>query len=184
MEGDKALEVVLARETERRGLFRAVTRGYAGVLGWLNAIAAVFVFLLMLVISADVLGRYVFNQPLQGAFELSESLLVFVVFMGFAYTQHEKGNIRVQMVSSRLPARWRPLLDFVAHALGLAIFALITYEAGRYAMNAWLEGERSAGIVHVPLYPARFAVAVGCFFLALQFAIDAWSDLRRFIRGD
>lgn len=178
------MEVALPRRGAWRGLIRAVTRGYTGLLGWLHAIAAVFVFLLMLVISADVLGRYVFNQPLQGAYELSESLLVFVVFMGFAYTQHEKGNIRVQMVSSRLPARWRPLLDFLAHALGLAIFALITYETGRHAGAAWLEGERSAGIVHVPLYPARFAVAVGCFFLSLQFAIDAWSDLRRFIRGD
>jgi TRAP-type C4-dicarboxylate transport system permease small subunit len=149
----------------------------------LNAVAAIFIFILMLLISADVVGRYVFSRPLWGTFEVAESLLVFIVFLGFAYTQHEKGNIRVQVVANRLPLRVRPLLDFLAHALGLAIFVLITYEAGRHAINAWRIGEESVGMVRVPLWPSRFAVPVGSFFLFIQFAIDAWSDMKRFFRG-
>lgn len=171
------------RRGARGNLFEFLSRGYTGLLGWLNIIAAIFIFILMLIVCADVVGRYVFSRPLWGTFEIAESLLVFIVFLGFAYTQQQKGNIRVQILVGRLPPRVRPLLDFVAHALGLAIFALITYEAGRHAIEAWRIGEESVGMVRIPLWPSRFAVPVGGFFLALQFAIDAWSDLRRFLRG-
>ncbi len=171
------------RRGARGNLSEFLTRGYTGLLGWLNVVSAIFIFILMLLVSADVVGRYVFSRPLYGTFEIAESLLVFIVFLGFAYTQHEKGNIRVQIVANRMPLRVRPLLDFVAHALGFAIFLLITYEAGRHAIGAWRIGEESAGMVRIPLWPSRFAVPVGGFFLAVQFSIDAWSDLKRFLRG-
>lgn len=171
------------RRGARGNLIEFLTRGYTGLLGGLNVVAAIFIFILMLLVSADVVGRYVFNRPLYGTFEIAESLLVFIVFLGFAYTQHEKGNIRVQVLANRLPLRVRSLLDVVAHALGLAIFALITYEAGRHAIEAWRIGEESVGMVRIPLWPSRFAVPVGSFFLAIQFTIDAWSDLKRFVRG-
>lgn len=165
------------------GLRGTVSRGYVGLLGGLNIISAIFIFILMLLISADVVGRYAFGKPLQGTFEISESLLVFVVFLGLAHTQYHKGNIRVEMVVGWLPRRLRPLLDCLAHTLGLALFALVTWETFRYFLSSWAIREASAGIVHVPLYPARLAVPVGSFFLAFQFALDSVADLRRFVRG-
>jgi len=163
----------------RDSLIGFLTRGYSGILGLLNIVSAVFIFILMLLISADVIGRYVFSRPLWGTFEVSESLLVFIVFLGFGYTQYHKANIRVQILTNRMSPRVRPALDLFAHTLGLAMFALITYEAGRHAINAFQIGEESVGMVRVPLWPSRFAVPIGSFFLATQFTIDAWTDLRK-----
>lgn len=161
----------------------AIARGYIRLLGGLNIISAIFILILMLLISADVVGRYAFGKPLHGTFEIGESLLVFVVFLGFAYTQYHKANIRVQMVANRMPFRVRPLLDCLAHGLGFALFALVTWETFRYFLTSWAIREASAGMVNVPLYPARLAVPMGSFFLAFQFALDSVADLRRFLRG-
>ena len=38
----------------------------------LGACAAILLFCLMALTTADVIGRYVFNSPLRGAFELTE----------------------------------------------------------------------------------------------------------------
>ena len=48
----------------------------------LGAAAAVLLFGLMAVTTVDVIGRYIFNWPLRGGFELTELLLLTLVFAG------------------------------------------------------------------------------------------------------
>ena len=48
----------------------------------LGAAAAVLLFGLMGLTTADVIGRYVINSPLRGAFEITELLLLTLVFAG------------------------------------------------------------------------------------------------------
>ncbi len=163
---------------------RYLAKAHVRLLVWLNAVAAAFVLILMFLIAADVTGRYAFNRPVYGSTEIAQSLLVFIVFLGWAWTQHQKGHIRIQMVTSRLPRRWQLLADGLAHAIGLIIFSFIVFETTRQAIQAWEVGEQTAGMVRVPLWPARFAVSVGSFMLAVQFAADAWTDVKRFVKQD
>ena len=173
------MHTTLQQRGARDSLTGFLTRGYSGLLGWMNMVSAAFIFVLMLIVSGDVIGRYVFSRPLWGTLEAAESILVFVVFLGFGYTQFQKGNIRVQILSSRLPLRGRMVLDLLTNVLGLAMFALITYETCSHAILAYQIGEESVGMVRVPLWPSRFAIPLGCFFLATQFTIDAWDSLRK-----
>lgn len=160
---------------------RSIPGGYARLLFWLQAGAAIAVFMLMLLVGADVVGRYIFGRPVYGAFEVSEAFLSFVVFLGLAYTQHMKGHIKIEMVVQRLPARARAMADFLSHVIGLALFLIIFSETLRFAVHSFRIGEQSTGMATVPIWPARFTVPVGSFLLALQFAIDAIHDMRRFL---
>src|SRR5215475_2687646 len=44
--------------------------------------AAVLLFCLMMLTTADVVGRYIFNWPIRGAFEITELLLLTLIFAG------------------------------------------------------------------------------------------------------
>ena len=48
----------------------------------LGAAAAVLLFCLMAVTTVDVIGRYIFNFPLRGGFEITELLLLTLIFAG------------------------------------------------------------------------------------------------------
>src|SRR5712691_5124568 len=48
----------------------------------LGAAAAGLLFFLMALTTADVIGRYIFNWPLRGAFEITELLLLTLIFAG------------------------------------------------------------------------------------------------------
>ena len=48
----------------------------------LGAAASLLLLVMMLLTFADVLGRYVFNTPLRGAFEITELALLSLIFAG------------------------------------------------------------------------------------------------------
>ena len=84
-------------------------------LGWLvgaaNAVSAAFVLLLMILVVADITGRYLFNSPVPMAYEFGSFMLVFIVFLALASTQRAGAHIRVEFVTLRLPPRARTCLD-------------------------------------------------------------------------
>ena len=61
----------------------------------------VFVLPLMLITTADVVGRGFFNKPIAGTFELSEYMLAVIILLGAAYTQQVKGHVAVDFLTSR-----------------------------------------------------------------------------------
>ena len=56
----------------------------------LKIIMAVFLFVMMVLTAADVIGRYVFNAPISGAFEIVQYLMALVVFL-FLLTHLNRG---------------------------------------------------------------------------------------------
>ena len=58
---------------------------------------------MMLLTTADALGRYLFNRPILAAYELTTNyLMVGVVFLALPYAYREGANIRVTFLVDRL----------------------------------------------------------------------------------
>ena len=69
---------------------------------------------LMLLTSADVIGRAALARPIPGIVELSSYMLDVFILLGLAYTQQVKGHVRVSMLTSRLPQRAQQSLEIVS----------------------------------------------------------------------
>ena len=54
---------------------------------WSAQISSILLFVLVFLITLDVIGRYAFDSPIPGTFEVTEVLMVFIVFLAFAYTE-------------------------------------------------------------------------------------------------
>ena len=87
-----------------------------GSLRWVRGGIAFVGGLMLLVMMAltivDVVGRYIFNSPLGGAGELTELILVSVIFMGLPAVTLEKEHTTVDLFTARMPLwteRWRAL---------------------------------------------------------------------------
>ena len=71
----------------------------------LTYIALASAFLLVALTTGDAALRYCFNQPIRGAYEISEKyLLVISVFFALCYAYREGANIRVTFFV-RIPLR-------------------------------------------------------------------------------
>jgi TRAP-type C4-dicarboxylate transport system permease small subunit len=82
----------------------------------------------------DVVARYVFNRPLRGAFEVTELLLVVLIFGGLPLVSHADEHVTMDFID-KLLGRWRHLWQRVVQAVSAAIMFLLTW-------LVWLKAER------------------------------------------
>ena len=79
----------------------------------INMAGTIGLFFMMLVVTADVFLRDVFNQPIKGSIEIAELFQVLVVFFGLAYCEAQRGHVRVEILISYVGRRTRLALDSV-----------------------------------------------------------------------
>lgn len=151
---------------------------------WLRAcwrgvglLANLALLLIVFGVSFDAILRYLFNRPITGMLEGVELLLVFSVFLSLAGTQAAKGHIAVDIVLDRLHGRPRAVLEAFIAALGILLFAAITWASVGMAVRSVRMGEYSAGLIAFPIYPAKILVALGCLLLTLQLCHECLSAL-------
>jgi TRAP-type C4-dicarboxylate transport system permease small subunit len=138
----------------------------------LNAIGMVILLALMLLGTADVLGRYLFNKPITGAVEMGQVMLAAMVFFAWGYTQVAKGHVNVELFTSRLRPRALATANFFAYFAGLVLFSLIVWHGALVAKVYWEGGRLVAAVVRWPLAPFQLLVSLGALVLCLVFIIQ------------
>jgi TRAP-type C4-dicarboxylate transport system permease small subunit len=147
-------------------------------------IAAVLAFLLSFVVCADVLGRDLFNRPLQGTKEMVEISIVIILWLQAPYAIRSGGMIWVDAVHGRFPPRVQNALDVLGALLGIAFFALICWGSVDPALYSWRSNEfEGEGALRIPVWPARFLVALGSFLAAFNYLLLAIERFRALVSG-
>jgi TRAP-type C4-dicarboxylate transport system permease small subunit len=132
----------------------------------------------MLLTSADVFSRDLFDYPIPGTLELSQYILAVFILLGIAYTQQVKGYVEVTLLTSRLPPRARSILSIIATLLSLFIISILVWQG-------WVVGieERTVSdMLRIPQYPFRILVAVAAFLTCLELLIDLGNNARNTAR--
>lgn len=109
------------------GLPRRVSAA-VGALEWaLLRLVALTLFAMMALTFVDVAGRYLFNAPLNGAFEITEMALGILVFATFPVLARDGRHIRLDFLSDRLPPRGRRLHGSAIRAFSGSVLAVIAW---------------------------------------------------------
>jgi TRAP-type mannitol/chloroaromatic compound transport system permease small subunit len=157
---------------------------FATLTGILNAVGTVWIFLLMVLINADIFGREALNAPIRGVTELVSLSIVGIVFLQLAHTLWAGRLTRSDALVGHL-LRTRPWLGHGLMALynlvGAVLFAIILYASTPYFVTAWEIDEYvgAAGDFTAPVWPIKLIILIGCAATAIQFLLLAWKELRR-----
>jgi TRAP-type transport system small permease protein len=147
-------------------------------------VSAVGIGLLMALTTADVILRGVANSPIPGALEIAEVLLVATVFLGIAHTYVVRQHVEITALHDRMPPRVQTVLNWVQWAITSGALAWLSYATAKAAVNSVRSREFRIGLMEVPIWPARIAVAVGCVFLLIVVVGRIQSDQRYPSDGD
>lgn len=137
----------------------------------LSWISCASVFLMMLLTTVDVVLRYLFHSPLMGAFEVSEFLMVIIVFFSLAYTQARNGHVAVDIFVGRLSPGKQVLVDLFNHGVTIIILLLIAWRSSLTALELY-DTMETTGTVPIPVYPFVFVVALGCLAMGIELLRD------------
>ncbi len=148
-----------------------------------NGLGSAWIFVIMLLIVADVSGRFLFNAPISGATELVTMSVVVILYLQLAYTLRSGSMTRSDAVISRLIAR-RPR---IGNGLAILFCCAGAGLMGAIMLGAWpkwlkaFHGDFYVGVVGVftfPDWPRLLIVFIGCGLTALQFLILAVGNAR------
>ena len=134
-------------------------------------VGALILFAMMLMTTADVGGRYLFGTPIAGVFELTEFMVVCVVFLSLGYTQSGKGHIEVDLFVGRFPPPVQRVVSVVNSLVTLVVTGLIAGMSFARAFEVMRLNE-SSGTLSIPVYPFLFVVSLGAAVMAAEVAGD------------
>ncbi len=101
----------------------------------LGVAASAILFAMMLLTTIDVVARYVFSRPLRGAFEVTELMLVILIFAGLPLVSFSDEHAVMDFVDRLLGPRGQRGLDRCVQALNGAFMFLL-------AWLTWLKADR------------------------------------------
>ncbi|MDP2932135.1 MAG: TRAP transporter small permease [Chloroflexota bacterium] len=162
----------------RLGNLLEATAAQSGYLcGWVILVMTVLVLF-------EVFMRYALGKPPILADEFSGYLLVFISFIGAAYTWREKGHVRVTALVERLPLRVaNPLRLGTMILTFLAACGLAQASYGLLALSFKVHMV-SDSIWRFPLWIPQISLIIGFILLALMLLADIIKAIRKMRAGE
>jgi C4-dicarboxylate transporter, DctM subunit len=136
-----------------------------------------FIFVISVLVTYDVVCRFVFNAPTIWVLEISVYLSMASLFLAVGYLLKEKGHINVDLFVTRLSPSIKLKLDLLTSVLALIYCFALAWEGGRIALNAYHLGETSPSLLRFPVFIPRGLVSLGGILLCLQFLKEIGSLL-------
>jgi C4-dicarboxylate transporter DctQ subunit len=124
---------------------------------------------LAVIISFDVLMRYFFNRPQLIVDEVAPFLLLLVIFGAAAQTFRLGGHVRVDLVTTLLPAAARAWLRAFNLAIGILFLSVVIWVTTQSALTAFRYGRVSAVMLY-PLWVPMLMIPAGLLLMALCMA--------------
>ena len=156
-----------------------VDEGEPASFGWLDwtlgLAIAITLFLMMWITFIDVVGRYVFNYPLHGAYEITELALAVLVFGGLPLVTERQEHVAT------------PLFDHFLRGPALRLKALAVDLAGLVscsvlAWRLWVQAGATEAL-HTQTQVLHIDTAPFVYFMAATSAISALTLLLRVVRS-
>ena len=142
--------------------FEKTVYGFSRKLNMLSGMALV---LMMVLVFVNVVLRAVWN-PILGTYEFTGFLASITITFALAHCASNKGHIAITFFADLLPPRVQAIFDSLVAILGTALYAVISWQCVKYAINLYEIGEVSPATA-TPFYPFIIAVAFGLLMFAL-----------------
>lgn len=133
--------------------------GGSGARNWLEVtlglVSATVLFLMMMITTIDVIGRYLFNKPLAGGFEVTEMMLAALIYCGLPMVSQRREHIVIDTFDPWMSARVKRGLDILAEVICSLTLGGIGYLIFRRAARVAEYGDTTS-VLQWPLAPVAY----------------------------
>ena len=142
-----------------------------------RVLGGAILFALTLLTVVSVVGRVAFSAPIPGDFELVEVGMAVAIFAFLPYCQMVRGNVIVDLFTTRASARVQALLDATGNLLYTAIAALLTWRVALGGLEVRGYGETTM-VLRVPVWWGYAPAVIFLALLTVVCAYTVWRSIR------
>ena len=133
----------------------------------LGTASGVLLTLCALVVTYNVIARYVFRAPTGWTFEISILLMLVAVFFAVSYGLREGSHVSVHVLIHLLPAQTRKIFEIISYVFVLGYAVVFTRYALVMVTESFALSEKS-DFLSLPVWPVKAAFAAAFIVLSLQ----------------
>jgi TRAP-type mannitol/chloroaromatic compound transport system permease small subunit len=154
-------------------LMRAVTRFNNWIGNWFSYA----VFLLTVLLLADVFMRYFVGRPAIWTAESAQLLFGAYAVLSGGYLLAQGAHVNVDLFYAKFPPRTKAAVDIFTSILTFLFVGALVYFGSAMAWDSVLRLERSASAWNPPIWPIRLAIPIGAILLLLQAIVKLIQDI-------
>jgi TRAP-type C4-dicarboxylate transport system permease small subunit len=137
----------------------SASRWEALVEALLGIVASVILLGMMLLTFVDVVARYVFSRPVRGAFEITELMLLVLIFAGLPLVSFTDEHALMDFIDRLLPVRAQRALEGLVQAVCAALMFLLAWQVWLKANRIWAYRD-STDVLRIVYGPFVYFMAV------------------------
>ena len=134
---------------------------------WSTRVAVLSIFIMMVLTTADAIGRYLFSLPLAGAYEITEKyLMIIAVYLAASYTYRGGSTIRITLLVDRLPRKVKTILNLFAQVFSICYGFLLVVPGVQSVIRVY-DQKITLSSPRLPLWVPYMAIPIGLFLMSL-----------------
>ena len=153
---------------------------FGRLISLMNGAGVVWIFALMFLICADIVGRTVFDSPIRGVAEMVSLSLVASLFLQLAFAIHHERLTSAEFLFRRIEARdpklasdWSGILSLAALAMCAVIAVGMAPDFVRSIRTREFAGVQ--GLFAVQVWPIKLLILIGATVAAIECGRRAWN---------
>jgi len=127
----------------------------------IRSVTSLSLFGLVLIVVLDVIGRSLFNSPLKGGVELTETLLAFLVFLSLPQANYYLSHIVVDLLPLPNNKLAKSIQAITIQAICLAIFLSLSWQLSMLAERS-ASYQETTGELGIPLSTIIYYMSTMC----------------------
>jgi TRAP-type C4-dicarboxylate transport system permease small subunit len=162
---------------------RKIVLWYDRVLDAMAALAGVLLIFVMVSVSADVAGRYVFGRPIGWVVEFTEYNLLYIPFLAMAWLVREGGHVRIDVVLQAVGPGTRSLVNAGTSLAAALTCGIAAYWAVATTWDNYARDVLTVGIYPIPKFIPLAVIALGLSMSFIEFLRQARRERRQWRDG-
>lgn len=166
----------------RKKCHRAISLG--GLAALMNSLGTFWIFVLLILINIDIVGRTLFNSPVRGVTEIVSMTIVACVYLQLAHAINVGRLTRSDIILGRLERphpKVKLALEFCYNGVGAVILVILFFYSIPIFTEAWNTGDYvgAQGDFTAPVWPIKLIVVIGCLVASLQCLLNSYRLLKQ-----
>lgn len=133
---------------------------------------------IVLIIFIQVIFRYVFNNSLSWAEELTRYIMLYLIWIGTAYGVKEEAHIRITFLQQRFSEKNQVRIEIIITMIWAIFAAFLAIKSGQLTKILLDRGQLSAAM-QIPMGYAYASVPIGCSLMIIRLVQKLYKELRK-----
>lgn len=148
------------------------------------SLSGVCLTIIMLLITIDVVMRYVFSSPLSWSYDLISLYLATLLFFAAVSDTFRRGShVKIDLFDRFGSVRMRAVMEIIGFVAALVLFFMMFRLGLEDGIENFVKGNVIAGAIHWPTWIPYIVAAVGYGLLSLRIIISILERVKVLITG-